>query len=256
MSKRETMSKNLTCEKEKLRKVALLSLANAEQYVKDAEFLVKKRSYGHAFALAVIGEEELAKAVMYYLSAQGIFGIEGKWRKDSRHHVGKQGFAFGIAFLYEIVLIMEEAIDFAQRKAKRNVARFKHIFEKKIATILQKEQKLFASKRGDIYEHLKLFEELQKKRERAMYVEADFQKMEAISPKSFKKSETRQYISHVKEIVEALRDEIKRKMKTQDKQVAIYLMKMVLSQYNKEGKQKLLEWYGLSIEDLNKFDIP
>lgn len=69
----------LMCEEEKLlRKIALLSLTNAEQYVKDAEFLVRKRSYGHAFALAVLGEEELAKAVMYYLCAEGIFGIDGK----------------------------------------------------------------------------------------------------------------------------------------------------------------------------------
>jgi AbiV family abortive infection protein len=170
--------------KEKLlRKIALLSLTNSEQYVKDAEFLVKKRSYGHAFALAVFGEEELAKAVMYYLCAEGIFGIDGKWRKNSLRHVGKQRFAFGIAFLYEIILTVEEAMDFAQKKAKRNAARFKQIFEKKIAEILQKEQKLFASKHGDIYEHLKPFEELQKKRERTMYVEANFQKMKVTSPR-------------------------------------------------------------------------
>lgn len=168
--------------------------------------------------------------------------------------MGKQRFAFGIAFLYEIILIVEEAMEFAQRKAKRNAARFKQIFEKKIAEILQKEYKLFASKHGDIYERLKPFEELQRERERAMYVEANFQKMEVTSPKDFKKPEAKQYLSHVKERVEALRDEIERKMKTQDKQVAMYLMNMALSQYNEEGKQKFLEWYGLSIEDLDKFN--
>jgi hypothetical protein len=44
-------------------------------------------------------------------------------------------------------------------------------------------------------------------------------------------------------------------MKTQNKQVAMYRMNMALSQYNKEGKQELLEWYGLSIEDLDKFNM-
>lgn len=244
-------------EKEKLlRKIALLSLKNAEQYITDAEVLVKKRSYGHAFALAVLGEEELAKAVMYYLCAEGIFGIEGKWRKDSLRHVRKQRFAFGIAFMYEIILIVEEAMNFAQKKAKGNTPRFGKIFEKKMAEILQKEQKLVASKHGDFYEHLKPFEELQKKREKAMYVEANLRKGEVTSPKDFKKSEAKQYISHVKERVEVLRDEIKRKMKIQDKQVAMCLMKVALSQYNEEGKQKLLEWYGLSVEDLDKFNMP
>jgi len=244
-------------EKEKLlRKITLLSLKNAEQYINDAEVLVKKRSYGHAFALSVLAEEELAKAVMYYLCAEGIFGIEGKWRKDSLRHVRKQEFAFGIAFMYEMILIVEEALDFAQGKAKGNATRFKQIFERKIAEILQKEQKLFASKHGDVYEHLKPFEELQKKRERSMYVEADLRKREVTSPKDFKKSEAKQYIFHVQERVEVLRDEIKGKMKIQDKQVAMYLMKIALSQYDKEGKQKLLEWYGLSVEDLDKFNMP
>jgi len=158
--------------------------------------------------------------------------------------------------MYEIVLIVEESMNFAQRKAKGNAAKFRRIFEKKIAEILQKEQKLFASKHGDIYEHLKPFEELQKKREKAMYVEANLRKRHVTSPRGFKKSEAKQYISHVKERVEVLTVEIKRKMKSQDKQVAMYLMKMALSQYNEEGKQKLLEWHGLSIKDLDKFNMP
>jgi len=76
--------------------------------VKDAEFLLKKKSYGHAFSLAVFGEEELAKAVMYQNAAEGIFGIEGEWKKDLRKHTGKQRIAFGVTYIYELTLIAEQ----------------------------------------------------------------------------------------------------------------------------------------------------
>jgi AbiV family abortive infection protein len=236
-----------------LRKIALLSLKNAEQHVKDAKILLKKRSFGHAFALAVLGEEELAKAVMYHLCAEGIFGIKGKWRGDSLHHARKQQFAFGIAFLYELSLIAEEAVEFAQRKGKKDAEKVKEAFEKKMAQILWDEQKLFISKHGDVYEHLKHFEELQRKREKAMYVEVELKQNEATSPKGFKKSEAKQYIAHVEERVEVLRDEISKKMRLQDKQWAMHLLKMRLSQFDEEGKKRILEWYGLSAEDLDKF---
>jgi len=48
-----------------LRKVAKESMRNAEQFIDDAEALLRKKSYGHAFALAVLGEEEMAKGIMY-----------------------------------------------------------------------------------------------------------------------------------------------------------------------------------------------
>jgi len=241
-------------EKEKLlRRIALSSLKNAEQYVKDAEILLKKRSCGHAFAVAVLAEEELAKAVMYHLCAESIFGVEGKWRRDSLHHVRKQQFAFGIAFLYELSLIVEEAVEFAERKAKKDTEKFREFFEKKVTEILRDEQKLFASKHGDVYEHLMHFGELQRKREKAMYVEVDLQKKEVTSPKDFKKSEAKQYIFHVKERVGVLKDELSKKMKLRDKQWAMYLMKMRLSEFDEEGKKKLLEWYGLSAKELDKF---
>jgi AbiV family abortive infection protein len=145
-------------EKEKfLRKVAVLCLKNAERYVEDAKILIKKRSSGHAFALAVFAEEELAKAIMYHLCAEGIYGVEGKWREDIFLHKRKQQFAFGIASVYEMILMMEEASEFARRKAKGEVSEAKQIYEKKIAELYQKEQTAFASRRGEAYEHLKVF---------------------------------------------------------------------------------------------------
>jgi AbiV family abortive infection protein len=243
-------------EKEKfLRKVALLCLQNAERYVKDAEILIKKRSSGHAFALAVLAEEELAKAVMYHLCAEGIFGIEGKWKSDISWHKRKQQFAFGIAWVYEMILMIEEASEFAMKKAKGKVSEARQIYEKKIAELYQKEQTAFALKRGEAYKHLRRFEGLQDKRIKAMYVDADLKNEKVTCPKDFEKSKAKQYLSDVEEIVDALKDEIKGKLRLQDKQRAMFLMKKRLSVLNEETKRKQLEWYGLSVEDLDKFTL-
>ena len=45
-------------------------LANAKQYVKDAELLFSTNSYGHALALTVLCDIELGKAVIYHLCSK------------------------------------------------------------------------------------------------------------------------------------------------------------------------------------------
>lgn len=44
-----------------LKEAVKLCLDNAEQFIKAGELLINNRSYGHAFALAVLGEEEADK---------------------------------------------------------------------------------------------------------------------------------------------------------------------------------------------------
>jgi len=232
--------------KEKLpRKVSLESLKNSEQYIKDAKILAKKRSYGHAFALAVFAEEELAKAVMYHLCTEGIFGINGKWRKDSLRHDKKQIFASWLAFLYELSLMAEEAAGFAQRKGKKEPQKIKQLYESKMDELIRREQRAFDREKGDVYKHLKPFEKLQKRREEAMYVGINLKDRKVTSPSDFKKSETREYISDVEERIEVLKDEITRKMKPQEKQAAITNIKERLERCTNEERRKLLEWYGL-----------
>jgi hypothetical protein len=101
-----------------------------------------------------------------------------------------------------------------------------------------------------VYDHLKHFEKLHERRLTAMYIEVNWEKELVTSPKNFKKSEAKQYISHVGERIEALKDEIKGKMKLQDKQRAMFLMRKELSMLDEETKRKQLEWYGLS-DDYN-----
>jgi len=54
------------------------ALANARQFVKDANALLKTRSYGHAAALAVLSMEEAAKAwkALQYVNSQGHFRVD------------------------------------------------------------------------------------------------------------------------------------------------------------------------------------
>lgn len=242
-------------EKEKfLRKAAALCLKNAEQYVEDAKILIKKGSSGHAFALAVFAEEELAKAVMYHLCAEGIYGVEGKWKEDVFSHKRKQQFAFGIAWAYEVILMMQEASEFARRKAKGKVAEAKRIYEKRVAELYLKEQTAFASRHGEAYEHLRYFEGLQDRREEAMYVEVDLQKDRVTCPRDFKKPKARQYISQVCERVDILGYEIKGKMQLKDRQRTMLLVRDRLNLLDEKTKQRQLEWFGLSIEDLDKFE--
>ena len=233
-----------------LRKVAKESLKNAEQFIDDAEILFKMKSYGHAFALAVLGEEELAKAIMYSIAAEGIIGIKGKWAKVLRKHLWKQSIAISIVIMYELILMLEEAADSAKKKSKGNVRRFKQIWKEKFSEILQEEAKLAAQERGEFFEHLEPFARLQLKREKAMYVDADLKELKISSPRKFKKSNAKRHISHVKERLEILKHEIGRKMDALDKEMAHSVMKIVLGNKSEEQKKKLLEWYGLSEKEL------
>jgi len=233
-----------------LRKVARENFRNAEQFVKDAETLLKKRSYAHAFALAVLGEEELAKAVMYSLAANEIMRIEGKWRSKLIKHAVKQTIALGIAQIYELILIAEDAAINAKKKAKGDVRKFRELFEEELKKLIKEEQEMFARKRGEVFEHLEHFEKLQKKREEAMYVEANLEKERISSPRNFKKSTAKSYVFHVRERLDALRYEIGRTMTDSDRKIAISTRNAVVNQFQGEQRKKVLDWYGISEQDL------
>jgi AbiV family abortive infection protein len=54
------------------KKAYVESLRNAEQYAKDAENLIQQKSYGHALAFCILGEEELIKALLFLGASYGI----------------------------------------------------------------------------------------------------------------------------------------------------------------------------------------
>jgi len=233
-----------------LRNVAKESVKNAEQFVNDAEILLKRKSCGHAFALAVLGEEELAKAIMYSLAVDGIIGVSGKWRRDLRNHKWKHTIAFSVAMMYELILMLEEAWNFAEKKSKGNSERFKKIFEKKAQEIIHEEERLATRRRGELFEHIEPFEELQRKRENAMYVDANLKELKINSPRKFKRAKAKSYISHVKERLEIVKHEIGKRSSAADREFARSVIKMVLNRAEEEQKGELLKWYGISEKEL------
>ena len=95
---------------EKLLKEAVkLCLDNAEQYHKDAEILVALRSYGHALALTVLGEEELSKAIIYYLRSEGLLPENFRLHLDKKQYgyLDEQAWAKGLTISYKIVELGE-----------------------------------------------------------------------------------------------------------------------------------------------------
>jgi AbiV family abortive infection protein len=234
-----------------LRKVALESLKNAERYIKDAKILLKNKSFGHAFAMAVLGEEESSKAFMFQHASEGIAGIDGKWREEVvKYHTVKQRLAFGTALVYEIFLIAMKASDYAKKRAKGDGNRFKELFDRKYAELMQKEQKMASQARGDFYEHLIPFNQLQRDREKAMYVEANLIERRISSPKHFKKAIAENYIFDVDERLDVLRQSIGRKWTGSEKENAISFRRYVMNQLGEKQKKKQLEWYGITEKDL------
>jgi len=59
-------------------RVAEASASNARQFLRDAERLASTGSRGHASSLAILSIEESAKAIVFYLAAQGVFRIVKK----------------------------------------------------------------------------------------------------------------------------------------------------------------------------------
>lgn len=56
--------------------VYIKSLQNAEQYAKDAENLIELKSYGHALAFCILGEEELVKSLLFLLASYDLIPKE------------------------------------------------------------------------------------------------------------------------------------------------------------------------------------
>lgn len=111
-------------ESEKLLKDAVKScVCNVEQFIKDAELLLDIGSYGHAFALAVLGKEEFAKGVTYYACSEGILPTnilkEVGRRRDS--HIMKLAIELGIMRAYKQFVLKETVGDINSEKVAERV---------------------------------------------------------------------------------------------------------------------------------------
>jgi AbiV family abortive infection protein len=80
-----------------------------EQYITDAEILIKNESYGHAFALTVLGEEELAKAFIYYGCSEELLPeyLVERVGRGYMSHIQKQSMAEILGMTFKILELFQ-----------------------------------------------------------------------------------------------------------------------------------------------------
>jgi len=81
-------------------RAALASFRNAETYIADTKLLIERRSYGHAFALLVLAEEEMGKAFLQFVEFGG-FRIP---RHVLTRHIPKQTVEVAAFNLFDFLL--------------------------------------------------------------------------------------------------------------------------------------------------------
>lgn len=232
--------------KKVLKRAVKLCLENAEQYIKDAELLIKNESYGHAFALTVLAEEEAAKVWIYYLCVQGILGVHGDWTKDILKHRIKQSFAFMLTLMYKVGDLIYEIQESVEKMAEANSKKAKEIVLKKMRNFQERMVKSVTYQRGEFYESLKWFKGMQREKEKALYVDVNIERKRLSSPKTFNKSEVRKYLSQVEKRLEMTKEGVNRPMIPSVKEYTKSLMRDFLRSCNEEQRRKWLRWYGLS----------
>ncbi|MDH5375932.1 MAG: AbiV family abortive infection protein, partial [Candidatus Bathyarchaeota archaeon] len=182
----------ITKEKETLEKAVNLCLENVERYIKDAELLIADSSYGHAYSLMVLAEEELTKTTVYYLCAQGIVNpkaLKKTLLSHSSKHALQAGVQAGMRFAHDF--FFEVLGNFFLTGKKENEPVFETLSVNKL-----EEAFLEAPKR----EASAIQEAMQKERsrQRGFYVDIDFDKKRVWSPKSIPKVEAERYLSKLK----------------------------------------------------------
>lgn len=99
-------------------------LKNVDQYIKDVRTLIDNKSYGHAFGMAILGREELAKAVGYFFISLGVIDANDKAGKKflrllhSEHEI-KIGVAHLLLFVPEMISKLEDQVrEIVKKRAK------------------------------------------------------------------------------------------------------------------------------------------
>ncbi len=169
-------------------------LKNARQFVKDAERLIESSSFGHAFSLLVLADEEMGKSLMFLFS---LFGLSLK-RSFLRSHARKQFVQLGMSLAWTILdLLRIENIMKAAREVKDVEKRKLLIVEemKKIAEMDEDEMRNRLQLR--IGETVDLFKDLDTRKQRGFYVELN-DDGEITTPTDISEEEVLQYLGSVK----------------------------------------------------------
>ena len=194
--------------KELLREAAMLCLDNTEQYIKDAEALVRISSFGHAFALAVLAEEEIAKAYLCYVHAESGSEIKGRWRKILTNHRAKQALQHVLTFGFKMRFTVFDVLDSVKGEIERGDVTENQAKDRAFRRLIEYPRRIMeegSPESEEWDECLRWFETMQKDKEKALYVDINFEKGEVSSPKYMAKGEVQKYLSQVRERFEMTR---------------------------------------------------
>jgi AbiV family abortive infection protein len=154
---------------------------NIEQYIKDIKLLMEKGSYGHAYALSVICQEELEKLWTYYFVSIGAItkeSYENKFQTPLSDHIYKLK---GQLLSRKNRQIAEEV--FLKLKKERDL-----LSDDEILKLLEKIPRLLLK----YYDANFLAENIQFRKEKALYV--DVRDGKVIGPKDIGKGDVEQML--------------------------------------------------------------
>ena len=117
--------------------IADASARNARQYLEDAGLLAERESFAHATALALLGQEELAKAFFHWMLAHGAFPEGTKAHKGMfSNHLIKQ--CLGVVFFELPQLFAPEWVEEMSQKLILTEEELKSLDEPGIGSLLHK----------------------------------------------------------------------------------------------------------------------
>ena len=184
---------------EKLLKNAVQScLGNVEQYLKDARMLIENESYGHAFALTVLGEEELSKAYIYYMCSEGWVPesfIKRVGRRANSHR-RKQVIAATLSFTLEIIQFFKNIVD--SSKEEGDLRKTIEIANKKLKEAMDYMEKNKDEMKSRMDQFLERFATLEEDKEKGLYVDVIIKEGAFTSPKSLEKDMVEEHLAQVR----------------------------------------------------------
>ena len=226
---------NIILSKKSLIKAAKLCLQNAKQFIDDAKLLISQKSYGHAFSLAALAEEEISKALIYYAEAMGLKGDIDK--KEIYNHNFKQAIA-GMNTLFEIIIfslfdkmfILEKIKDPNKLRKRRDKIVWGHINKMKNA------MKSGTKEYYEMEKNMNHFKSLERHKQRGFYVDID-EKGTILSPKDISYREAKFCIDLAYKRYQKLSHlETKESNKIVNKLTGLLVSKIKLSIYNTDGE--------------------
>jgi AbiV family abortive infection protein len=171
-----------------------------EQYLKDAYLLVKNGSYGHAFALTVLGEEELSKAFIYHMCSEGLLPeiVVEKMGKNRGSHRRKQVIAATLAFTFGTVQFFQRIVDSSKKEGEGNLKKSLEITNRKLKEIVDYIEKNKDEIRSRMFQFFEIFATLEENKEKGLYVDVKIEDNVLTSPESLEKNTVEKHLAQVK----------------------------------------------------------